>query len=142
VKASCEEAAQWAESVEASSFASLTAIGSVPVVYRRALYRRLSAQEQVALWRAHLTRESERAPMTAAQRAFLSLASDSLEIWFTADSAARVSLADRMRPRAKALFGDRLALAFFARLGPDDPASPPSPGLHALAPNCSCATFR
>jgi hypothetical protein len=140
VNASCEEAAQWAESVESSSFASLSAISAVPLVYRRAIYSRLTEQEQIGLWRAHLTRESERTPMSAAQRAFLSVASDSLEIWFSADSAARVTLSDRMRPRAKDLFGDQLATALFAKLGPDDPVSPSAPASNALAPNCSCAT--
>ncbi len=141
VNASCEVAASWAESIEPSRYTTLETISELPVVYRRAVYNKLTVDQKITLWRSQFALAAQRGSMTPPQAAFLAAASDSLETWFGADSATRVTNDVRFRAHVFELFGHKLAFELFARLGPEDvivASSSPAAALHE--PNCICAT--
>jgi hypothetical protein len=137
--ASCSDAARWAESVVLSDFSTLEAISSLPIVYRRAVYARLSESERVGLWRAQFDQERQQTAMSAVQRAYLAAVSDSLVEFFAADSVSRVELARRLHQTSVELFGAERAFRLFAQLGPPD-ENVKTGDADVLPPLCTCST--
>lgn len=120
------EADEWAASLTRlpTSYAEVTAL---PVVKRRAVYRRLSEASRAGLWHEHLLRyRAARPGLTKTQAAFVDRVSATLPEIIGSDDLSK------LRDEAIVTLGHAEALAAFGTLGAAEPA-----GVKPY-PQCDC----
>lgn len=153
----CTVAARWVESHRALLPTTLEGLSSYPMLYRKAAYRALTTTQRRAVWREHLsTFLGPASPLNARQQASLRGIMTRLDQYVdtTRQSRAAQRRDGLTSMQLRVQFGDRLARAMFATLGPSDPepnelvakalrqtgalrASDPKASIQH--PNCACS---
>ncbi|GAA1718450.1 bacteriocin fulvocin C-related protein [Fodinicola feengrottensis] len=104
-------------------------------IYRKAIYRALGAADRAGLWTEQLTRyrTAHHTELSVAQKALLdqALATFTDASIFEDDAMSRPEVLQKLKSlegSARSLFGDRLAFAIFASLGPGASTARPGTG--------------
>lgn len=116
----CERAEDWVRQNHAKLPTTLIEFSQHTVPYRRAIFRAVTNETRVALWREHLQRYSHPAGrLTDEQRALVLGAERSLEMIFASgrSSTSRRELASKIDSAARVSFSDSLRRVDFMQLG-------------------------
>lgn len=120
----CQVAADWAKDHRGTLPTSLAEISKYDMFYRKAIYHELSFPQRRELWREHLSgflRPDVK--LTDEQRSMVEYTVDHLETLVVPEAEAKKAhAAAGLEPtHLESVFGDSLAHAIFATLGPEDP---------------------
>src|SRR5688572_20533215 len=120
-KSLCQVANDWAVANRANLPTKLSGFSEHEVAYRKAIYNLITVEQRRELWREHLTSFLGPASrLTAAQQKVLQGAIARLDEYVDLPAKAQAAIKrDGLTPkRLRTLFGDSLAAAIFATLGP------------------------
>lgn len=122
LKLPCEVASAWADGhVAEFRGIDLATLSRYPMLYRKAIYQRLTSAERVKLWREQLASFlGPRSALTPPQQATVTFIMNRLNRYVGTAAMGRAAAARDgiTRARLSAEFGDSLAGALFATLGP------------------------
>jgi hypothetical protein len=120
-KSLCQVANDWAVSNRANLPTTLNGFSEHELAYRKAIYNLITIEQRRELWREHLTSFLGPASrLTAGQQEVLQGAIARLDEYVDLPAKAQAAIKrDGLTPqRLRTLFGDSLAVAIFATLGP------------------------
>jgi hypothetical protein len=135
-QAPCEIVAQWVNENREAIPQTLVGLSKLPMAYRRAAVATLPMSVRRSLWREHISSFiSDSTRLTTDQRSIIRTTLAHLDEYVDTTGAGKAArIRDGLTTaRVNAVFGDSLAAAIFATLGPADPVVKGK-----ALPHCDC----